>query len=62
MEISNSIFGNNLATKTVAFAAAVVTTASIATGTLVVFTGNAHTIGNQIAHAAVAPVRALLGA
>jgi hypothetical protein len=28
----------------------------------VVFTGSASTVGAQIAHAAVAPVRALLGA
>jgi hypothetical protein len=62
MEISNSIFGNSMASKAVAFAAALVTTASIATGTVVVFTGSAASVGTQIAHAAVAPVRALLGA
>ena len=61
METSNSILGVNLASKALAFAAALVTTAFLATSMVVVFTGSTQAFSAQLVRAVATPVRALLG-
>ena len=61
MEIRNSNFSVAVVSRIVAFAMAVVTTASIATGTAVVFAGAAGGFGSKVAVVIAEPLRALIG-
>ncbi len=61
MENINETVRTGLVHRAVAFGLAVTTTAFIATGVAVVFTGSTAAVSHQIIHVAAAPVRALLG-
>ena len=61
METSNESERMGLVHRTVAFGLALATTSFIAASVAVVFTGNTHTVGSALAHAALAPFRAVLG-
>jgi hypothetical protein len=61
MEIRNNNFSAAVVSRTVAFAMAVVTTAFIATGTAVLFAGTAGGFGSNLAAAAAAPLRSVIG-
>jgi len=60
MEItSNATLG--MASRAVAFAMAVATTAFITTATAVVFTGSTQVVGSHLVGAAITPIRTLFG-
>jgi hypothetical protein len=51
----------DLVYRTFTFGLALATTAFIATSTAVIFTGNTHAVGGAVAHATLAPLRAIFG-